>query len=55
MCLMALDHMKIAVHDRYGKEIWPQLHFTQDKPSSSSTVDTETPKSASESLRDLSR
>lgn len=43
---LALDHMKIAVHDRYDKEIWPQLHFTHDKPSSSSTVDTETPKSA---------
>lgn len=55
MCLMPLDHMKITVRGSCDNKIWPQLHFTHDKPSSSSTVGTETPESAQEGLRDLSR
>lgn len=38
--------MKITVHGSHDEEIWPQLHFTHDKPSPPSTVGTETLESA---------
>lgn len=55
MCLLPFDHMKITVHGSCDEEIWPQLHFTHDKPSPPSSVGTETLEGAQKSLRDLSR
>lgn len=52
---MPLDHMKITARGSRHTEIWPLLHFTRDKPSSSSTAGIDAPKSTRESLRDLSR
>lgn len=55
MSFMPLDHMKITVLGSRNKAIWPQLHFTHDEPSSSSTLGTKTPESAQEDPRDFSR
>lgn len=55
MCLLPYDHRKFTVHGSRDEEMWPQLHFTHDKPSLPSTVGAETLESTQKSLGDLSR